>query len=298
MDFLTNPFTTALLFLYQLLGQNIVLTIIVFTLLIRLLTFPLTYQQIKSTKMMQAIQPQLKEIQEKYKGDREKLAAAQMELYQKNGVNPFAGCLPLVVQFPILIGLYAAISRALAATPLQVLDLSHRILIPGLGNLIPLQNSFWVWNLALPDATFILTILVVASSWLQQKLLTPTNPNADPKDPTVAMTRNMTVMMPLMVGFFSTQVPSGLTIYWIVGNLASILQYAAMGRVDIRNLFGRPAPTPAIVETTRRKGKAEISGPAGRPTVTSTSGTSSAERLDEGRVTPAKAKAKAKARAK
>ena len=75
MDFLTNPFTTALLFLYQFLGQNIVLTIVVFTVLTRLLTFPLTQQQIKSSKGMQAIQPHMKKLQEKYKNDREKLAS-------------------------------------------------------------------------------------------------------------------------------------------------------------------------------------------------------------------------------
>ena len=74
MDFLTNPFTTALLFLYQLLGQNIVLTIVVFTVLIRLATYPLTLQQIKSSKAMQELQPKMKKMQEKYKGDREKLA--------------------------------------------------------------------------------------------------------------------------------------------------------------------------------------------------------------------------------
>jgi YidC/Oxa1 family membrane protein insertase len=80
MDFLTNPFTTALLFLYQILGQNIVLSIVVFTVLIRVLTYPLTYQQIKSSKAMQELQPKLKKLQEKHKGDREKLAQEQMRL--------------------------------------------------------------------------------------------------------------------------------------------------------------------------------------------------------------------------
>ena len=237
MDFLTNPFTTALLFLYQLLSQNIFLTILGFTVVIRLLLLPLTYQQLKSTKSMQAVQPKMKEIQEKYKGDREKLSRAQMELYQQNGVNPLAGCLPLVVQFPILVGLYGAISRALSATPLQLLDLSHRILVPGLSNLIPLQNHFFIWDLAAPDKSYILVALVVASTWLSQKLLTPPQQSSNSKDAGAAMSRNMLIMMPLLMGVFTLNVASGVAIYWIFGGLAVILQYAALGRVNLRNLL-------------------------------------------------------------
>src|SRR5882672_8993546 len=165
MDFLTNPFTTALLLLYQILGQNIVLSIVVFTVLIRLLTFPLTQQQIKSSKAMQELQPKMKKMQEKYKGDREKLAAEQMKLYREHNINPLAGCLPLLIQMPVLLGLYGAISRSLAATPLQLLDLQHRIMLPGLSHLVPLQNQFLWLNLALPDQSFILPVLVVATTW-------------------------------------------------------------------------------------------------------------------------------------
>jgi YidC/Oxa1 family membrane protein insertase len=248
MDFLTNPFTTALLFLYQFLGQNIVLTIVVFTVLIRLATYPLTYQQIKSSKAMQELQPKLKKLQEKHKGDREKMAQAQMELYREHGVNPLAGCLPLVIQLPILLGLYGAISRSLAATPLQLLDLHHRILIPGLSHLVPLQNQFLWLNLAAPDPYLVLPILVVATTWLQQKLMTPTpTGSADPKDPSAAMARNMTVMMPLMIGIFSLQFASGLSIYWVVSNLAGILQYAMLGKIDFRTLLPGRSGAPTLV---------------------------------------------------
>ena len=299
MDFLTNPFTTALLFFYQLLGQNIVLTIVVFTLAIRFLLMPLTYQQLKSTKATQELQPKLKEIQEKYKGDREKLAAAQMELYKKNGINPMAGCLPLVVQFPILIGLYGAITRALSVTPLQLLDLSHRILIPGLATMVPLQNQFLIWNLGQPDTSFILPILVVASTWVSQKLITPVT-STNSKDPSAAMSRQMLMIMPLITGFFSLNFASGLSIYWVVGNIAVIAQYAALGRTNWKNLlpaFLLPKPQPvqatALVsapakalpaktstngngsngnEQSTKKRKASISGPAGRPAVSLSDG--------------------------
>lgn len=308
MDFLTNPFTTALLFLYQLLGQNIVLTIIVFTLLIRFLLFPLTYQQIRSSRKMQDVQPQLKLLQAEHKGNREKLGQAQMELYKKNGVNPLAGCLPLVVQMPILLGLYGAITRALSATPLQVLDLSHRILVPGLSHLLPMQNTFFIWNLGVPDSHYILPILVVVTTWVQQKLLTPPS-SGDPKDPSAAMSKQMLLIMPLMIGFFSLNFASGLSIYWTVGNLAVIAQYAALGRVKWRNLLPAfllpkaqtsPATVPATAkaisapklssvkatssaapldmgrESSGSKRKANISGPAGRPVVNTASDDDSA----------------------
>src|SRR5258706_14278202 len=128
MDFLTNPFTTALLFLYQFLGQNIVLTIVVFTVLTRLLTFPLTQQQIKSSRGMQAIQPHMKKLQEKYKNDREKLASEQMRLYKEHGINPLMGCLPLLIQMPILLGLYGAISPPLPPPRFKLLAPNHRLL--------------------------------------------------------------------------------------------------------------------------------------------------------------------------
>jgi YidC/Oxa1 family membrane protein insertase len=239
MDFLTNPFITALLFLYQYLGQNIVLTIVVFTVVVRLLTYPLTAAQMKSSKSMQELQPRLKKLQEKHKGDREALGREQMKLYQEHGVNPMAGCLPLVIQFPVLIGLYGAISHSMAATPLQFLDLHHRLLLPGLANLIPLQNQFLWLNLGQPDPLYILPVLVVATTYLQSKLMTPPS-SGDPKDPSSAMSRQMTLMMPLMIGLFSLQFASGLSIYWVVGNLVSIAQYGAMGKLNLGGLFGRP----------------------------------------------------------
>ena len=129
--------------------------------------------------------------------------------------------------------------------------------------------------------------------------------NADPKDPSVAVSRQMTVMMPLMIGFFSLQVPSGMAVYWIVGNLFGIGQYTAMGRANFRNLFGRPAP--AVVTNAVSKAKAQINGGSSRPAINvptlrktdaanSSNGSTSTSQSNS--VTPAKPKAKAKARAK
>jgi YidC/Oxa1 family membrane protein insertase len=252
LDLIINPFITILLFLYQVLGGNVVLAIVVFTILVRLATMPLTLKQQRSTKAMQELQPELKRIQEKYKNDRERAAQAQMELYRQYGVNPLAGCLPLLIQFPILIGLYRAIVATLAATPLELLDLSGRLWVPSLASQVPLQ-SHWLWlNLAVPDPLYILPVLVVITTWLQQKLLMPATPSSSgggQSDQAAAMSRQMMTIMPLMFGVFSLSFASGLSIYFIASNLIGIAQYAAMGRIDFRRLTGRvpEEETPKVV---------------------------------------------------
>jgi len=242
MDFLTNPFIIAMMYLYQLFAGNLVLAIIAFTIIVRLVTYPLTAAQLRSTKKIQELAPKLKQLREKYKNDREKQAQAQMQLYRENNVNPLGGCLPLLVQFPVLIGLYGAIYSSLAVTPLQMLDVQHRLLIPDLAKLLPLKNQFLWLNLGQPDPLFILPILVVATTWLQSKLTVPQA--TDPKDPSASMARQMTIIMPLMVGLLSLSFASGLSIYWVVSNLAGVAQYAMMGRIHWGQLFGR-APAPA-----------------------------------------------------
>jgi YidC/Oxa1 family membrane protein insertase len=234
-DLILNPFITVLVFLYQLLGQNIVLAIIFFTILVRLLTYPLTMQQQRSSKAMQELQPKLKKLQEKYKNDREKQAQAQMDLYREYNINPMGGCLPLLIQFPILIGLYQAIIQVLGATPLQLIDLSGRIMLPGLDTLIPLNNQFLWLNLVQPDPYYVLPILVLITTWLQQRLMMPPS-TGDDGGQAAAMTRSMTTVMPIMFFFFSLSFASGLSIYFVVSNLIGIVQYSMMGRADFSRL--------------------------------------------------------------
>src|SRR5690554_6094920 len=194
-DLIINPFITILLFLYQVLGGNVVLAIVVFTVLVRLATYPLTLKQQRSAKAMQELQPELKKLQEKYKNDKERLAQAQMELYREYGFNPLASCLPLFIQLPIMIGLYRAIVATLAATPLELLDLSNRLWVPALSDIVPLQNRFLWLNLAVPDPMYVLPILVVVTTWLQQKLIMPSTPSSsagEKQDQAAAMTRQMT----------------------------------------------------------------------------------------------------------
>ncbi|MGQ9849395.1 MAG: YidC/Oxa1 family membrane protein insertase [Aggregatilineaceae bacterium] len=255
LDIIVNPFITILLFLYQLLGGNVVLAIVVFTILIRLATYPLTIKQQRSTKAMQELQPELKKLQEKYKNDRERLAQEQWELYRKHGVNPLAGCLPLLIQLPIMLALYRAIVATLAATPTQLLDLANRLWIANLSAQVPLSNKFLWLNLAVPDPLYVLPVLVVVTTWLQQKLLMPATPSGGTgdrqADQTAQISRQMMLIMPLMFGFFSLSFASGLSIYFIASNLIGIGQYALMGRLDLKQLAGlklkpvQPATDPA-----------------------------------------------------
>jgi len=255
-----DPMVNALLFLYGLLG-NYVLALILLTIIVRLLTYPLTRQQQRSTRRMQELQPEIEKIRKKYENDREQLAAKQMELYKKHGVNPAGGCLPTVIQFPILIGFYRAITQTLAASPLQLLNLSQHVYstLPNLNDLVPLDSRFLWLDLAAPDPFFVLPVLVVATTFAQQKLLTP--PSADPQQ--ASMAQSMQITMPIMIGFFALTFPSGLSIYWVTSSLIGIIQYVAEGRVTfINRLLGREEETG---EKTKKPGKGSKSKATGGP---------------------------------
>ncbi len=241
--FILDPMVNALIWLYGFLGNNYLFAILVLTVLIRLIVFPLTWQQQRSMSVMQELQPKLKKLQEKHKGDSETLSRKQMELYREAGVNPFGGCLPTLIQLPILLGLYQAITRSLAASPFQLIELSQHIYnplpqvlswLPDAFSLIPLNSRFMWLNLASPDPYYILPVLVVVTTWLQQKLLS--TPSADPQQ--ASMSRSMQLTMPLFIGYISLTFPSGLSIYWVVSNIIGFVQYAAMGRSSLKNLFG------------------------------------------------------------
>ena len=250
-DLILNPFITLLTLLYSILGENVVLSIVVFTVLIRVAILPLTAQQQRSSKAMQALQPELKKLQEKYKNDREKLAQEQMALYKEHGVNPFGGCFPLLIQFPILIGLYQAIIFTLAASPFQLIDLSGRFLLPGLDHLVPLNNMWLGMDLSKPPTAnptwaLALPLLVLVTTWAQSKLTVPAAPppsdDGDSRpNQAQAMTQSMTTIMPLMFGFFSLSFSVGLSIYFVISNLVGIVQYSLMGqsKLDLRKIFNR-----------------------------------------------------------
>ncbi len=233
-----EPMINALIYIYSLLGQNFGWAIIIFTALVRLITLPLTYQQMRSSMVMAEIQKSEKyqKMQKKYKDDRQKLAEEQMKLFREVGYNPMSGCLGLIIQFPIIIGLYQALIRSLASTPAQLFDLSKHIydFIPA--GLIPLNSHFLWMNLSQPERLSlsflpfeipVLTIFVVISTYLQTKLTTPTTPDSQG----AAMTQMMSLYMPLLLGYFAYTLASGLALYFVVSNLLGILQGLIMRRL-------------------------------------------------------------------
>ena len=232
--FILNPMINILLMLYDFLGNNYVLAIAVFTILIRLITLPLNLRQQRSSMQMQEMQPQIQVIQKKYKDNPQKM----QEEFKKIGYNPadtLTGCLPLLIQMPILIGLYRAIIYSLGSTPQALFELSQRVYgFIDLTNLLPISNKFLWLNLAQPDPWFVLPVLVFATMFLQQKLMTPAKkPDKGKKkddNPAAAMTQSMQWTMPIMFGFFSLQFQAGLSIYFVLSNVIGIGQGYYMRR--------------------------------------------------------------------
>ncbi|MEJ2736586.1 MAG: YidC/Oxa1 family membrane protein insertase [Anaerolineae bacterium] len=225
-----QPMLNALLGLYTLLGNQFWLAIVFFTVIVRVLMTPLMLPQQRSAKKMQELQPKLQAIQKKYGKDRERLSQEQMKLYREAGVNPMGGCLPMLIQFPIWIGLYQSIIQALGYQPLQLLNLSQNIygwmhVFLGIWSAVPLNRYFLGMDLALTPSqlgglTYALPILVAFTSWLQSKMTT--SPSTGDGQ-AASMTQSMTLMMPLMFGFFSLNFSAGLSFYFIISNIIGIV---------------------------------------------------------------------------
>lgn len=225
--FILRPMLNALLWLYSMLGNQFWLAIVIFTILIRVIMTPLMLPQQRAAKKMQDLQPQLKELQKKYANDREKLAQEQMKLYKEGGASPFSGCLPTLVQFPIWIGLWQSINQALGHQPLQLLGLSQNMygaLRQMISTDVPLNRFFLGMDLSVEPSvlgglTYLLPILVAFTMWLQSKMTTPASTDAQ----SASMNQSMTVMMPLMFGFFSLNFSTGLSLYFVVSNVIGII---------------------------------------------------------------------------
>nr|WP_290669339.1 YidC/Oxa1 family membrane protein insertase [Ardenticatena sp.] len=225
----------ALVFLHNIVGSY-GLAIVLFTILIRLLTFPLTLKQLRSSRAMQELQPKIKEIQEKYKKDREKQTQEMMRLYQEAGVSPLSGCLPMLLQFPIWIGLYRAILQLADEGVLQ----GGWLFIPSLAEPRGLD---WLTNTANwgPQTLqyLLLPVILVVTQLIVQRMMTPPSNNGASRDPNQAMMQQMMYIMPLMFGFFALQVPSGLSLYWVTSNLFQMVQQWLVNDEErLARLFG------------------------------------------------------------
>ena len=248
-----QPFVNILLLINSLV-HNFGISIILFTILIRLLTHPLTVQQFKATRSMQTLQedPRYIKMQEKYKNDKEKMAEEQMKLYKELGINPLGSCLPTLIQLPLILGLYQSVTRAMAASPLELFRL-EKFIYPRLINaaeLLPLENRFLWMDLGQPERLTIfgvaipfLAILVVISTYLQSKLIQP--PSTNSNDQAAMMSKSMSIYMPVLMGFMAYSLASGLALYFLTSNIFGIVQYAALGRVTWSNIIPFSKKKPA-----------------------------------------------------
>lgn len=199
-EYIVYPLSWFITKVASVLGGSYGLSIIVVTIIIRLVILPLMIKQTKSSKAMQALQPEMQKLKEKYSSKDQKtqqmLQQETMALFQKHGVNPMAGCFPLVIQMPILIGFYHAISRTRAIA----------------------QDSFLWFDLGVKDPYYILPIIAGITTFIQQKMMMAGTENQNPQ---MAM---MVWMMPIMIVVFAFNFPAALSLYWVVGNIFMIVQ--------------------------------------------------------------------------
>jgi YidC/Oxa1 family membrane protein insertase len=193
--------------------------IIIVTIMVRLLMAPVMARQMKSMRKMSALQPKMKEVQEKFRDDRQKQSEAMMAVYREAGISPFsamAGCFPMLLQLPVFIGLYYALQGAI--------QLRQEPFVLWITDLSAPESLFTIPGLELPVR--LLPLLMGGSMVLQQKM-TPTS-----MDP--AQARMMLTMMPIMFTLLFYQCASGLVLYWLVSNLLGILQQVLINRRPAR----------------------------------------------------------------
>ncbi len=189
-------------FLYKYIG-NWGIAIVLLTIIIRIILFPLSFKGMVGMQKLKDLAPKMKELQAKHKGDPQKLQAAMMELYKKHGANPLGGCLPLILQIPVFFAIYRVLYNAV--------ELKNEPLM------------FWVHDLSVMDPYFVLPILMGLSMYLQQSL-TPTN-FTDP------MQEKVFKWLPVIFTLFLITFPAGLILYWTVNNIISIIQQLAINKM-------------------------------------------------------------------
>ena len=215
------------------------IAIIVFTVLVRLLVVPLTMKSLRSNRDMQQIQPLLKEVQRKYKDDRAKQQEEQMKLYQQYGINPAAGCLPMLVQLPVFFALYSALRFVLAlhfdpAAATHAADMAQLQSILWVKDWAQAANFsgpfFWVPNLGAADPLFIWPVLSALFQFFQNRMAMPRRDPNQPMDSQQKMMNGMMQFMPLYILFISVGFPAGNVIYWAFSSLfGAVQQYFITG---------------------------------------------------------------------
>lgn len=222
---LYQPIFNLLVYLYNIIpGNDIGIAIICLTVIIKAILYPFSLQSIKVQKAMSDLQPKIEELKKRYKDQKEKMVKAMIELYKTEKINPFSLFLPLLVQFPFLIAIFRVFMTGLNNGSLHLLyPFVHN---PGVLNSV----SFGIMNLAKPVP--ILAILAGLAQWYQTKMMMVKQPpkevkgKDEAKDETITaiMSKQMTYMMPAMTVFIGLTLPGGLTLYWLVTTLLTIVQ--------------------------------------------------------------------------
>jgi len=218
--FVYQPIFNALIFLYNIIpGHDLGIAIILLTIIIRLILYPLAQKQIESQKKMQELQPEIKKLQEKYKNDREKQGRELMNFYKEKKVNPASGCLPLVVQIIFIIALYQAMVAGINFSECK--DLYSFVLCPA-----SIETNFLgILDLAKPS--IVLAVLTAAAQFVQTKMMmgtTKNSPAIGKSDFSQIMNKQMLYLGPLLTLFIGAKFPAGLPLYWLVMTLFMIGQ--------------------------------------------------------------------------
>lgn len=209
---LAIPLGYILELLYRFLGSY-GLTIIVFTILIRLIIFPLYAAQMKSSRQMMKLQPKIQEIQTMYAGNPDKMNEKMQELYSESNVHPAMGCLPLLIQLPIIWGLFA-----LLRSPLKYLGEDSNIVTA-------VHGSFgWVSDLCQPDQWYILPIIAGLATFVSMKYTTAMSMGNQAAGSAASSMKAMQYFMPVMIAWMATTMPAGVALYWIVSYIFQIFQ--------------------------------------------------------------------------
>lgn len=223
---LTQPMFNGFVALYNLI-PDVGVVILIITILIKLVLYPLTKSSIKSQKALTDLQPKLNELKEKYKDDKQALAQETMRLYKENKVNPFASCLPLLIQLPILIALYYVLRTSLMDN--TKFDLLYSFVsAPDAIN----KTSFGIFDLGKPS--YVLAVLAGAAQFWQSKMMMrkrvdkPVPAGAKDEDTMAMMNKQMLYFMPFMTVFIGMSLSAGLTLYWFLSTLLTALQQLYM----------------------------------------------------------------------
>jgi len=228
-EFLYRPLFNGLIFLYNNFAwHDFGIAIILLTILIRLALFPLNQKAIKSQKALSELAPQIKAVQGEHQGDKVKQSQVLMELYKKNSINPASGCLPLLIQLPILIALYRVFWNGLKPESLNVL-------YSFISRPAQINPMFLGW-LDLAKSNYVMAILAGVFTFWQSKMMTNIQPSAGgSSDMATAMSKQMMYLMPIMTIFIAWRLPAGLTLYWAAVTLLGIgQQYLVMRKKNAK----------------------------------------------------------------